>query len=247
MESPWHGWSSVISNKITNTGNSRRDIKDFQQSKKQEFPEEWKKAKVILLIKPEKPVEISSSYRPICMLDGLGKLYEALIRDRITDELKTTNGISKDQYGFTKAKSTIQALNRIRDEVKNTRQEWIMLVALDIKNAFNTASWGKIIKAMEKKKISPYLINIAYSYLSERLIYYTNRENITAKQGVPQGSVLGPTLWNILYDDVLRLDLGEDVRQLAFADDLVIMVKSNKKEIMVEKANSPSTNQKLDG
>lgn len=205
--------------------------------KKQEFPEKWKAAKVVLIIKKGKPVEESASYRPICMLDGLGKVYEAMIRDRIAEELKNKRGISQDQYGFTKGKSTIQALNKIRDHVKGTRAVWVLLVTLDIKNAFNTARWSKIIAAMEKKKISRYLINIVDSYLSDRKIYYTNRDDINAKQGVPQGSVLGPTLWNILYDDVLRIDMEEDVWRIAFADDLVIMTQANSKRNLMDKTN----------
>lgn len=47
---------------------------------------------------------------------------------------------------------------------------------------------------------------------------------------MPQGSVLGPTLWNLLYDDVLRLQLGEHVRLIAYAGDIVMIIDANHTE-----------------
>ena len=44
--------------------------------------------------------------------------------------------------------------------------------------------------------------------------------------GVPQGSVLGPTLWNIAYDGVLNLRMPSGVELLAYADDLAVLVRA---------------------
>lgn len=54
--------------------------------------------------------------------------------------------------------------------------------------------------------------------------------------GVPQGSVLGPTLWNILYNcSILELDVPEGVTLLAYADDLaIVIVGKNEDEIEVK-------------
>ncbi|KAA5634955.1 hypothetical protein F3G63_34325, partial [Pseudomonas aeruginosa] len=69
-------------------------------------------------------------------------------------------------------------------------------------------------------------------YLQDRCIILTDAEGgVVVKKvtgGVPQGSILGPTLWNILYDGVLRLELGDGAQLIGFADDLALVVSAKK-------------------
>ena len=53
--------------------------------------------------------------------------------------------------------------------------------------------------------------------------------------GVPQGSILGPTLWNIFYDQILRTDTGLGNTILAYADDLALLITASTYTILEEK------------
>lgn len=58
------------------------------------FPEELKKTKLVLLRKRDKPLDDPSTFRPICLLDVEGKLYEQLLLGRLHQEVERTGRVS---------------------------------------------------------------------------------------------------------------------------------------------------------
>lgn len=57
--------------------------------------------------------------------------------------------------------------------------------------------------------------------------------------GVPQGSFLILIMCNILYDEVLYLQLPKDCDNIAFANDLALIIRANNKDGLMNKANKP--------
>ena len=94
-----------------------------------------------------------------------------------------------------------------------------------MKNAFNTANWLNIVNALKALKTPQYLVTIIQDYLSNRVLIYDTdlgpmQYNVTA--GVPHVSVLGPLLWNVIYDGVLRIVLAGSSKMFGFADDIAL-------------------------
>ncbi|KYB24771.1 Putative 115 kDa protein in type-1 retrotransposable element R1DM-like Protein [Tribolium castaneum] len=196
-----------------------------------EFPEIWKSARLVLIEKPKKCPSDSPTYRPICLLNVSGKLLETVIKRRLEKELRERGIPHEHQYGFRSGKSTMDAItkvleapNSIEEKISYKRKKFCLLITLDIENAFNSAPWDGIIAALERSGVSRYLNNIIKSYLTDRYIETAERKKIRMTCGVPQGSVLGPTLWNLFYDQILRLDMEAGVYTVAYADDLAVVV-----------------------
>lgn len=217
-----------------------------------EFPQSWKVARLVLVAKPGKEPGDPSAYRPLLMLGAAPKAFERLILDRLNDHLESSSAprLSQEQYGFRRGRSTVQAIQRVVDRALHARSfhrtnsrdpRCLMVAALDVKNAFNSASWTAIATALQEMRVPPALQRILRSYFCEReLVFETSegpvRKPVTA--GVPQGSILGPTLWNAMYDGVLRLALPEGVETIGFADDLVVLAGGTTPQAAAELAEN---------
>jgi hypothetical protein len=204
------------------------------------FPETWKTAKLVLIEKPKKNPNDPPKYRPICLLNVLAKIFESLINKRLINEIKEKGDFNDGQYGFRQGRTTVDAVNRVINLAQQAKRENKIncLILIDVKNAFNTASWPLIIAKLKEKGISLYLRNILTSYLTNRYIILQGKKKLKVTGGVPQGSVLGPTLWNILYDGVMDLRMLEEITLICYADDLAVSVTGQTKREVIAKANA---------
>lgn len=196
------------------------------------FPKVWKNAKICLIPKPGKDLEKPESYRPISLLATWGKVLDKIVTRRLTFFLEDNGLLHEMQFGFRRGKGTEDALRTVLafvDEAHNDN-EHVVAVALDIQNAFNSARWSIIVNEMIRLNVPFNVINIVRSFLGDRSATFVNNNFKYSKQyniGVPQGSSLGPILWLMIINTALAIFHDPNVKLVAFADDLLLLVKSS--------------------
>ena len=116
--------------------------------------------------------------------------------------------LSNDQFGFRKGSSTTCALIKLLNDVYYIRSEndYVRIITLDLSKAFDSISHRAIIDGLHKSHYNPFLINWYNSFLSGRvhstLVNDQLSRELTTSQGVPQGTVNGPPLFNSGTNDI---------------------------------------------
>ncbi|XP_072936966.1 uncharacterized protein [Epargyreus clarus] len=161
------------------------------------FPSVWRQARLVLLHKWGKPRDSPSAYRPICLLDEAGKLFERIISSRISQHLACHGpDLSDNQFGFRQRRSTVDAILRVRmlSEQAISQGRVVLAVSLDIVNAFNSLPWSAIMEGLSVHQVPSYIQEVLKAYLSDRCICFPGRYGSVrgrdVMRGVPQGSDL---------------------------------------------------------
>ncbi|GFY75922.1 probable RNA-directed DNA polymerase from transposon BS [Trichonephila inaurata madagascariensis] len=103
------------------------------------FPNAWKTAVVVPILKPGENFRRAESHRPISLFPVLSKLAEKVIHVRLNDFLESNNILIPQQHGFRPCLSTTHQLLRVVEYIKegNNRGQYTVAVFLDIQKAFD--------------------------------------------------------------------------------------------------------------
>ena len=169
----------------------------------QYFPTVWKHCTITSIPKPGKSKTVPGNYRPISLLSHLGKLLERKINSDLTTFLESNNILRTEQHGFRHGRSTGEAILRLVEHASLSfaKQGKMPTIAcfFDMQKAFDSVWHEALLFRLIKYKLPRHIINIIKSYLSNRTAQAKiNRKlsnNISITAGVPQGSILAPTLY----------------------------------------------------
>lgn len=193
------------------------------------FPKSWKIAYAKIIPKPNKSDYTSlAAYRPIGLINVFGKLLEKLVINRLTHHSHTNNYICDQQFGFKLQTSTTDAIRSALTTINTSisQKEHVIAASLDIKSAFDNAWWPSIFKKLRDIQCPSNIFYILRDYVKERNVFLNFADcslNKGMTKGCIQGSVCGPSLWNLILDQLLAIDLPEGCRLQAYADDVLLI------------------------
>ena len=194
------------------------------------FPNQLKKAKVVPIFKSG-DYTFFINYRPISLLPSTSKVVERVIFNQLYTSFETNKLFYGSQYEFYKRHSTEFAALELVDKLLNMmdKGQVPLGIFLDLSEAFDTLDHKILIKKLEFYGVSDGPGKLLESYLSNRKQYVVfddiNSQVLDIKTGVPQGSILGPLLFLIYINDIVKS--SNLFKFLFFTDDTTIIAPMN--------------------
>ena len=200
-------------------------------------PAHFRCSTTVVLRKPGKDdYTVPKAYRPIALLNTIGKIMDAVLARRLSYLVETENVLPNSHMGGRKKRSTEHGLHAIIEKIYaawNTAEGQVAsLLLLDVSGAFDNVSHQRLLHNLRTRKVDEKLVRWIASFLSNRrtritIDGYESAEHCV-ETGIPQGSPLSPVLY-IFYNAGLieECNIDEGSATVGYIDDAAILAWGN--------------------
>lgn len=197
------------------------------------IPKLWRKSRVIALLKPGKEPNEPKNFRPVSLLCHTFKICVRMVLNRISAMVDDV--LIPEQAGFRPRKSCFSQIVNLTQHIEDGFEEKMIrgVAFIDLSAAYDTMNHRKLMQKIYKITKDYHLTMLIQTFLQNRRFYVTlngksSRWN-NQKNGLSQGSVLAPILYNLCTNDQPR---PSQTRQFIYADDTAVAAQGkNFKEV----------------
>ena len=189
------------------------------------WPQLWRQHWITPLFK-KKSIYNPGNYRGIHLTPQLSKVMERLLKLLYDPYLSTTCAFGQNQFAYSVGRGA-------RDALALLLLTWLKALCSgrkigvycsDVSGAFDRVCMARLVAKLKKKGLHPQVVAFLTSWLEDRLAQVV--VNGTASADMPlcnmvfQGTVTGPILWNIFFEDARHAINETFFDEIVFADDL---------------------------
>ncbi|KAF0300623.1 RNA-directed DNA polymerase from mobile element jockey [Amphibalanus amphitrite] len=220
-----------------------------------ETPASWRRATIIPILKAGKDPKQVGSYRPIALTSHIAKLAERMIAARTTYLIERDRLVPPEQVGFRRGRSAEDSLARLVQTVQDgwnrpkprrgpedgVTADRFVLLAFDFSRAYDTID-HRMLHLKLLKLLPRCLATWIFRFLRDRRarveVNGAHSSERVFRAGLPQGSVLAPTIYTLWAADLIETlrNASDRTDVLMYADDTATLSAGATVELAVARA-----------